>query len=260
MKNAIFTTIILVISIFPNTLFAQKNSWKKVNKVQTTIENITYTFPAEVNKQNRQKLIQLCEKSIKENLEILKETEFTNKMDIEFLNSRHEMQKYAGFPSQGRAVFQSNAMFSLMTKNSPIKHEMMHMIAYYKWGDSADYWIDEGFATYSGGTCSNYSLQEIYQYYIQSGKLIPYISLMSDDFVKYNDMISYTQSAFIIEYLLRNYEIDKFKSLWKEGAINFSKIYGFSLEVLENRISADLKIKYPKNIDFNWEEFDKGCQ
>ncbi len=253
-------TLSVLFILISNLIIAQNNSWKKIDKVQKNIKNITYTFPAEVNKKDREIYVQLCEKSLKENLEILKETEFLNKMDIEFLNSRYEMQKYTGLPAQGRAMYQSNAMFSLMTKNSPIKHELMHMIATYKWGDSADYWIDEGLATYSGGTCSNYTLEEIYIYYIQSGKLIPITSLTSDDFLKYNDMITYTQSAYIIEYLLKNHGHDKFKRLWKEGVANFNKIYDFSLEELEKRISAELKIKYPKNIDFNWEEFDKGCQ
>lgn len=257
MKKIFSTILILIITI---NLNAQNNNWKKIGKEEKTIKNITYTFPSEVRLQNRETYIILCEKSIKENLEILKETEFTNKMYIEFLNSREEMQRNTGLPHVGRAMYQQNTMFSLMTKNSPIKHELMHMIATYKWGDSADYWIDEGLATYSGGTCSEYSLEEIYLYYTQSGKLIPIASLTSDDFYKYNDIITYTQSAFIVKYLLENFGYDKFKRLWKEGVANFNKIYGFSLEVLENRINTELKTKHPENIEFNWEQFDKGCQ
>ena len=253
-------TLSVLFILTSNFIIAQNNSWNKISKVQKNIKNINYTFPAEVNKKDREIYVQLCENSIKENLEILNETEFLNTMDIEFLNSRHEMQKYTGLSAQGRAMYQSNAMFSLMTKNSPIKHELMHMIATYKWGDSADYWIDEGLATYSGGTCSNYSLEVIYRYYIQSGKLIPITSLTSNDFNKYNDMITYTQSAYITEYLIKRYGYDKFKRLWKEGVASFNKIYDFSLDELENRINNNLKLKYPENIEFNWEEFNKGCQ
>ena len=126
-------------------------------------------------------------------------------MDIEFLNSRLEMQKYTGLAAQGRAMNQSNAMFSLLKENAPIRHELLHMIATYKWGNSVDFWIDEGLATYSGGTCSNYSLEEIYQYYIQSEKLILIDKLITDDFLKQNDIIAYTQSACLVKYLLQNY-------------------------------------------------------
>jgi len=254
------TTSTITIFLFAVNLHAQDNSWKKITKEQKIIKNIIYTFPSEVTKDDRKDYIQLCEKSIAENLAILNETNFTNKMDIEFLNSRDEMLKYTGRSAQGRAMYQSNAMFSLLTKNSPIKHELMHMIATYKWGDSADYWIDEGLATYSGGTCSNYSLEDIYQYYIQSGKLIPIESLTSDDFGKFNDMISYTQSAFIVKYLLDNYGHTKFKKLWLEGFKNFKNIYGVEFQVVQSKIDNELKVKYPNGVIFNWEEFDKGCQ
>ena len=73
MRRHFFSTSILFILTFSNILNAQNNSWIEVNKVQKTIENIIYTFPAEVNIKNRETYIQLCEKSIKENLEILKE-------------------------------------------------------------------------------------------------------------------------------------------------------------------------------------------
>jgi hypothetical protein len=246
--------------LFVINLNAQNTDWKNIAKVQKSIGNITYTFPAAVSEKERENYIKVCEKSIRENLVILGESSFTNKMDVEFLNSRNEMQKYTGIAAQGRAMYQQNAMFSLLKKTAPIKHELMHMIATYKWGDSADFWIDEGLATYSGGTCSKYTLEEIYQYYIQSEKLIPINLLTGDDFLKYNDIITYTQSAFIVEYLLENYDLNKFKRLWKEGFKNFEEIYMINFEVVQNKINEKLKAKYTKNIVFNWEEFDKGCQ
>ena len=256
MKKLVIAFQIFFVSV---NLSAQ-SSWTKIFKEQKIIENITYTFPPEVGEQDRDAYVRLCEKSIMENLELLKEVEFKNEMYIEFLNSREEMKRYTGLPHVGRAMYHQNTMFSLMTKHSPIKHELMHMIATYKWGDSADFWIDEGLATYSGGTCSDYTLEEIYNYYIQSGKLIPINALTSDDFYNYNDMITYTQSAFIVKYLLDNYGYEKFKVLWKDGFVNFNKIYGFQFDDVQKRIESELKIKYPIDIAFNWEEFNKGCQ
>jgi len=259
MKKTFFIPLTLFLFVYSASLNAQDSSWRKDVREHKTIKNITYYFPAEIDMNKRQSVIDLCQKSIVENLALLKETEFSNKMDFEVLNSRGEMLKYAGRSAQGRAMYAQNTMFTLLTKNAPIKHEMMHMMAMYIWGDSIDYWIDEGLATYSGGTCSDYSLEQIYQYYLQAGKLIPITALTTDDFLKQNDIIAYTQSAYLVKYLLDNYGYEKFKRLWREGFINFAEIYGFEYAKLDIQIKSEFALKYPKNIDFNWEEFDKGC-
>jgi hypothetical protein len=107
---------------------------------------------------------------------LINELEFTDEMAVEFLESREEMLKYTGMAAQGMAFTDRNAFFTLLKdKGSPLKHEMMHMIAMSTWETTpeAPTWMNEGLATYSGGTCSEYSLSEIYTYFIQNKKVLP---------------------------------------------------------------------------------------
>ena len=264
MNTKKLTCLLLILSFY--SCIAQKKAtnnenWNKIVTESKTINNITYIFPSEVEIPRRELAIEECQKSIEENLKLIEETEFNNKMDIEFLKSKKEMLKYGGMAAQGLAYPDRDVFFTLLKdKGSPIKHEMMHMITMYKWGTPpySTTWMNEGLATYSGGTCSKYSLEEIYKYYIQSNKLIS-MDKLSEDFYENPDMIAYTQSAYICKFLIDNYGISKFKELWKSGYEKLNEIYGIDSQTLENTLKDYINKKYPKDIDFDWEEFNKGC-
>ena len=258
-------TYLLLILTFYNCTAQKKaindESWSKSVIESKTVDNITYYFPSEVEIPRRILAIEECQKSIDENLKLIGETEFNNKMDIDFLKSKKEMLKYGGMAAQGLAYPDRDVFFTLLKdKGSPIKHEMMHMITMYKWGTppNSSTWMNEGLATYSGGTCSKYSSEEIYKYFIQSDKLIP-MNKLSEDFYDNPDMIAYTQSAFVCKFLIDNYGISKFKELWKSGFEKFKEIYNFDSQTLEQTLKDYINRKYPSNVNFNWEEFNKGC-
>lgn len=259
-------TIFTLISCNDNKLTKKneigKDEWTKMSTEKKTLKNITYFFPSEIDFKRRSSAIKECQQSIEENLKLIEETNFDNKFDIEILRTREEMLKYGGMAAQGLALPESNVMFTLLKdgKNSPIKHELMHMITMYKWGNpsSSSTWMNEGLATYSAGTCFEYSLEEIYKYFIQSNKLIS-IDKLTKDFYGNPDMIAYTQSAFISKYLIANYGIAKFRELWKSGFEKFDVIYGFDSKTLETKLIDHVNKKYPKKINFDWEKFNKGC-
>ncbi|WP_428223560.1 peptidase MA family metallohydrolase [Flavobacterium sp.] len=258
-------TFLLLIASFYSCSAQKKatnnENWNKIVTETKTIGNITYYFPSEVEIPRRNLAIEECQKAIDENLKLIGETEFKNKMDIDFLKSKKEMLKYGGMAAQGLAYPDRDVFFTLLKdKGSPIKHEMMHMITMYKWGTppNSSTWMNEGLATYAGATCFKYSLEEIYKYFIQSNKLIS-MDKLSEDFYAYPDMIAYTQSAFISKFLIDNYGISKFKELWKSGYEKLNEIYGFNSQTLEQTLKDYINKKYPTNINFDWEEFNKGC-
>uniref|UniRef100_UPI0040488DFC hypothetical protein n=1 Tax=Flavobacterium sp. TaxID=239 RepID=UPI0040488DFC len=61
-----------------------KEEWTKVITETKTVNNITYFFSSDVNIQRRNAAIEECQNSIEENLKLIEEAEFNNKMDIEF--------------------------------------------------------------------------------------------------------------------------------------------------------------------------------
>lgn len=262
MKIVKILTIIFFGFIVSCSNESQKNEdWIEITREKKTVDNITYYFSSEIEISRRNSAIQECQNSIKDNLNLIKESDFTNEMDIEFVDSRDDMLKFTGLGAQGMAFPDRNTFFTLLKdKGSPIKHEMMHMITIYKWGTPPETstWMNEGLATYSGGTCSEYSLVEIYKYFIQSNKRIR-MDKLAENFYGNPDMIAYTQSAFVCKFLIDNYGIEKFKLLWKCGFDRIKSIYGFSSEELETNLTEYVNEKYPTDIEFDWEEFDKGC-
>lgn len=238
----------------------EKGEWSKIIRESKTVDNITYYFPSGIDINKRNAAIKECQISIIENLELINETYFTNKMDVEFVESRKQMLKYAGMEARGLAFPNRNTFFTVLDdEESPIKHEMMHMITMYKWGipPFSSTWMNEGFATYSSIVCTKYSLSEIYKYLLQSEKLIAMNTLV-DNFYRNPEMVAYLQSAFICKYLVDNYGLDKFKLLWKNGFNELESIYGFNNGQLEIYLSDFVNKKYPTDIEFNWEEFNNG--
>ncbi len=262
MKLIKIASIILVGFILSCSNIAEENKeWSKITREKKTVDNITYYFSSKIDISRRDSAIKECQNSITENLKLISETDFTNKMDVEFVASRKEMLKYTGMGAQGMAFPDRNTFFTLLKEEgSPIKHEMMHMITMYKWGTPPESttWMNEGLATYSGGTCSNYSLTEIYKYFIQSKKVIP-LNNLANNFYGNPEMVAYTQSAFICKYLIDTYGIEKFKQLWKKGHNEMQSIYGFNNEQLESILAEYVIEKHPTEITFNWEVFNEGC-
>jgi len=237
------------------------DEWTKIVREKKTVDNITYYFSSETEVSRRNAAILESQTSIKENLELIGETEFTNEMDIEFVASREEMLKFTGMGAQGMAFPDRDTFFTLLKdEGSPIKHEMMHMITMYKWGTppSSSTWMNEGLATYSGGTCSDYSLEEIYKYLIQSQKVMSMYDL-AGNFYGSPDMITYTQSAFVSKFLIDKYGIEKFILLWKGGFGEIQSIYGFDSDALEVEMGKHVNKLHPSDIDFDWEKFNEGC-
>ena len=63
------------------------------------------------------------------------------------------------------------------------------------------------------------------------------IDSLTNNFYGEDDMISYHQSAHIVEFLLTNYGIEKFKELWKKGFCFFEEIYTISFSQMEIEIN-----------------------
>ncbi|TVZ54913.1 peptidase MA superfamily protein [Lutibacter sp. Hel_I_33_5] len=256
--------IIIILSVFIvscSNNSEKKEEWSKITRESKKINNITYYFSSEIDILRRNYAIKECQNSIIENLKLIKETEFTNEMDIEFVESRKEMLKYTGMGAQGMAFPKRNTLFTLLKdEGSPIKHEVMHMITMYKWGipSESSTWMNEGLATYAGGSCPGFSLSESYKYFIQSKKVISMKNL-AINFYGNPEMIAYTQSAFVCKFLIDNYGLGKFKLLWKNGFNELQSIYGFNNQELEMSLLEFITKKYSTEIEFNWNKFNEGC-
>lgn len=229
--------------------------------------NVTYSFPQATDEALRTALVGKCQRSIRENLELLGETAFTDTFDLEFRASRKEMIKYGGIAASGLAYPERGVMFCIVEKdyerNSPIQHELMHMITMLKWGrpPNSSIWMNEGLATWSTGTdtlCAGRSYEQIYTYMLQSDKRIPLEDLAAD-FYGHPEMIAYTQCAFLSGSLLSEHGAEKFTRLWKSGFEYFEEVYGMPYQQWQDALDLRVRTKYPNKVALDWERLLHGC-
>jgi hypothetical protein len=209
--------------------------------------------------------ILLCEKAIKKGLDIIGENEFSTKYYIQLVNSEDEMEKYIGgcrtCGGMNRPEIKTVYISFTADEIGPLTHELMHMVVICAWGwpPKNCYWLNEGLATYAANYCSGYTVEELYAFFISQNMLFSMDSLTSG-FYKNKDMIAYHQSAFVVQYLIENYGIEKLKDLWQAGFQDINKIYGFSYNKLEKDIQEFLQNKYPISPSIDWDIVGKGCE
>jgi hypothetical protein len=239
------------------------DGWKQVLRLETTENNITYTFPATIGISERQNAINECALAIKHSLDLIQEAHFNDSMNIEFLATRREMFKYTGMAASGMAFPETRTMFCVIgTKEKPpLQHELMHMIAMLKWRKPqvSSTWMNEGLATLAENNCNGYTVEQIYSY-LSEKKLLISIDSLAGGFYGQPEMIAYHQSAYVVQWLIDNYGIQKFRALWAEGFPSFDRIYGNSFVNVQIGMEKTIREHYPSPPEINWPEFLQGCK
>ncbi|MFK8061444.1 MAG: hypothetical protein AB8B78_15325 [Polaribacter sp.] len=241
----------------------EKNGWKTESQVIKTIKNINFTFPSKgMSFEQKENYVSACFKALEENVKIIDLENLNDTINIRFLNTRKESEKYTGQASSGSAWPHIKTLYVVVNENvkPPIKHELMHLIAMLEWSDAnqTSTWINEGLATYAENNCNDYNVAQIYRFFMETDKLIA-IELLAKDFYKQPEMIGYHQSAYIVEFILKNYGVIKLKKLWIEGFDKFEEIYNVPYAKIKVDLEKELLEKYPKTPEINWEVFEEGC-
>jgi hypothetical protein len=249
-----------------NAPAAKEDRRTEDKQFEKKVENISFTFPsAGYAYDNRDKLVTECLQAIKSNTALLKMPHYTETISIQFLRSRQEMKKYTGMTPSGIALVQEKILYVVANGDPkevkpPIKHELMHMISMTTWGFPAQdsNWMNEGLAAYAENNCNGYNDEQIFRYLSEKGMLIPMTDLTSA-FYRHPEMVAYHQAAYIVQYLLSNYGVEKFKDLWSHGFASFEKIYGIRFEQAQQDMNKTVKKMYPTPPNIDWNIFKVGC-
>ncbi len=248
------------------------NEWTSKTQVFKQIKNYDFIFPGEgYAYEKRDSLVQECLTAIEENMKLVEIDTFNVPYKIVFYPSKAAMKDDLGYGYSGAvndwtktASFVATDNIETIKKENivavPIKHELMHMIVLELWGRYENSsWLNEGLATYANNNCNDYSVAEIYKYLFTQEMLIPIDSLVND-FYATDEIIGYHQSAYIVQYLIEQFGIEKFSRLWKEGFTSFEEIYKISFSEMESSLKAELQEKIPNTIEIDWESFKIGCK
>jgi hypothetical protein len=268
MKNGTsnFLAASMIVLLACNMPTKNGKQWVEDKHFTTNIGNVSFTFPSKgYAYDNRNRLIEECLQAIKSNVALLKLPGYTDTISIQFLTSRQEMKMYTGITPSGIALVQPKILYVVANGDPkevkpPIKHELMHMISMTTWGypgrDSN--WMNEGLAALAENNCNGYNDEQIYRYLSEKNMLIS-IDALTTSFYKQPEMIAYHQAAFIVQYLLNKYGVEKFKDLWSQGFDAFEKIYNIPFSQVKAHISTKAKQDYPSAPSINWNTFQVGC-
>lgn len=236
-----------------------------IERVTKTIDNITITFPIDgYANENRDEYIKQSLDAIKSNCQLIELSEFKTNIKVKFYRSKQEMIIETPYGKSGISDSYNKTVYMVANENfrsPPIKHELLHLIATLSWGEPvmSSQWMNEGLATYAQNNCNGYTVDQIYRYLLESGKLISMDSLSSDFYIQ-PEMFAYHQSAYIVEYLVSKYGMEKFKTLWQNGFEKFKEVYGITYSQFEADMQSALRKKIPTVAAIDWDTFMLDCK
>lgn len=256
---------IIILMLLIGCSIKKENGWIKEGQVLKTIKNVKFNFPdSGFAFDNKNDFVEQCFDAMQSNKQIIDLDDFTDTIQIRFLRSRDEMNLLTGMSATGISQPHINTLYVVADLSEkvkpPIKHELMHLIAMLDWGypHYTSTWLNEGLATFAEDNCNEYKVSQIYRYFIDTDKLI-HVDSLATKFYNQSEMIGYHQSAYIVEYLLKNYSIEQFKRLWTNGFDSFESIYSFGFQEMKMGIERSVLQKHPKAPVIDWEVFKQGC-
>lgn len=278
--------LLILFLIFSNCiLISQNNDWQPAyipphvsnsqleRMVTKEFGNLKFTVDPTMSMSERNDVVRKTKEYIAQCLELINEEPFDDSIHIYLVPTRNDMKNLIGGAiggtSQTKSMFSSeNSIYCVYgEKHSPLKHEIMHMVASLKWGDEIGVnllWFSEGLATFFGSDaedCDGHIIEERYVYFLQNNILFENDVLVEFKIEneKIQRKIAYNQSAYIVQYLLENFGVLKLKCLWESDMDNFEEIYGIKFNDLILEINERLNRKYPTPIHFNWKGFIFDC-
>lgn len=242
-------------------------TYTNTSTIDTTINNALFTFPSSGYAfQNRKELINRCLEGIKDNCQVIGLEDYLVNIKIQFLTSRKEMKKYTSYSVAGFTNSVEKKLYIVANGDTAevkphIRHELMHLITMTTWGrpDASSTWMNEGLAAFAENNCNGYNDKEIYYYLWKKEMLLP-IDTLTQNFYSQPEMIAYHQSAYIVQFLIEKYGVEKFKQLWKIGFADFEKIYLISPKQCFTELHNELSSENTECPNINWKNFRNGCK
>lgn len=252
---------------------ALQNGWEIKKQVVKQVDNYEFIFRDKGYAfEKRDSLVDECLIAIEENMKLIKADSINTPYKIVFYPSKAAMKYDINVKASGHADYWIKEVGFVCTDDpetikkeniiaTPIKHELMHMIAMEHWGRPPENvaWLNEGLATFAANCCNGYNVDEIYSYLLESNKLV-HIDSLAYSFLDMDEMVSYHQSGYIAQYLIENYGLEKFSLFWKYGYENFEAIYEIPFSEMETSMNNEIVAKYPEPIEIDWERFKEGCK
>ena len=209
--------------------------------------------------------MQDAEQARENGLQVLGVKGFEPRIDVFHLKSREQMKRLTDYPVRGWTDPTARTVLLVRSSasNQGERHEIAHVLSHNLWGHSEDWlttgWMSEALATYAGGPCSGYNIDEIIAYLDRRGELIPLDSL-APNFRTYDDLVAYLQAGSFFGYVRDNYGLPQVQAFWDQGFAGLESILHKTPVAIDSEWRAHLREMYPKP-SVDWAPLKKdGCQ
>ena len=183
------------------------------------------------------RLKQINESAFENNLHLLGEDTYHEKLNIFAVESREKMKKLIHRKTNGMGIPKYHTACYVASKTiwAATAHELFHVMHHHLWGKPKYrywQWLSEGFAVYADDRWFGYHLHTLSRYFFDKNRLLPLIKLMRH-WRSVPIMISYPEAGSFVRFLFEEYGWVKLKALWEQGPNHIKQIYGKDLQHLE---------------------------
>jgi len=188
--------------------------WVTVETTNTRIHFPRGTF-AEAN---QTAIRERAEESRNTVLRRLAKPDYSEILDLFYVDSREDMAVLTGTPVTGYAYFDDSAVVLVFneTWRAFERHELTHVVTLGTWPEPAGMAVVEGLATYVDGECGGYPNGRVIRAIQEKEGLIP-LETLAGDFRGQRDLTAYLQAAATIEFMVRKEDPEVIRLLWDQG-------------------------------------------
>jgi hypothetical protein len=191
----------------------------------------------------------LVDDAARADLAWLGETRRPPRLTLFFVGTRDAMRPLVGSTPGGGATPSEHTAFFVANDSvrPPIRHELMHVLAWNAWGVPTREWISEGVATVAAGGCRGYRIDDVGAVLARDRRLVSIDSLRRFVFAKEEGAISYLSAASLVSFIDRSFGRAALREFWRHGDFDGArKTLGVDAATLEARWRADAGSRIPR--------------
>jgi hypothetical protein len=172
-------------------------------------------------------------------------SDYQEKLDLFYVDSRDDMANLTGDPVAGFSYHDDRAVVLVLNEHWRAfeRHESTHVVTLGSWPPAAGAAVIEGLATFVDGDCGGYANGRVARAILDLGALLP-LETLAGDFRKQDDLIAYLQAASIVEFMVHREGPRVVAALWRQGLQASPTLLHVSGEAFQNEFESWLSSSY----------------
>jgi hypothetical protein len=184
-------------------------------------------------------------------------------LELLFVGTREQMRPFTGGTPGGSAQPDERAalLVAPAAGRPALRHELMHVLSWQRWGTPGGQWLSEGVATAAVGGCHGHSLHAIAAAIIRDGRHVP-VAELRRAFVVAGDrgITYYIEAGSLAEYVRERFGRDGLRRLWATGLRGVQASLGVDQAELERGWRARIAMVAPAPGTVYGEVGREGCE